>query len=540
MTMLNLDALAAHARDAGRDAAMMARLAGDLPGFLRRTISTDDARQRVGYNLALREARLLTSVERVIFRHARSPYLALLRHVGCELGDFRTIVSRDGIDAALKLLADQGVYLSFDEMKGRREVVRGSFRRRFVPEEFDNPTARTHFLGATGGSGGRPSRLRHSLTFFAEWAASIALVFEAHRLTRPRMVFWYPFPLAWMIVTARSGIPSLAWFYPVHPVPVGARVLAAYASALARLAGRRFPSPERCDLSSPATILDRLTRFQGDDSSLVVLTMPSAATRLSLEASRRGHDLRDVTFVLLGEPVTDARRSHIEASGAGLIVNYSSGELSGLSYACAAPTAPDDVHLMLDRFAVVQRPRPAVPGGPIVDALLVTSLSPAATKIALNLEIGDYARLEERECGCSLGALGMRTHLSGIRSFEKLTGEGVTFARGNLERIVEEMLPARFGGSSVDYQLAEEEAPNGITRLVLRVNPAVGAVDEPALREALLAELGRDGPVSQYQAGMWRGAGTVEIRRQAPLATRAGKVLPFQLLRRAEDDARRL
>ena len=138
-------------------------------------------------------------------------------------------------------------------------------------------------------------------------------------------------------------------------------------------------------------------------------------------------------------------------------------------------------------------------------------------------------RVEERACGCLLSDLGLRTHFSTIRSFEKMTGEGVTFARSQLERILEEVLPARFGGSSVDYQLGEEAASNGMTRLVPRVSPAVGSVDEAAMRAALLAELAQEKPRAEYQAAIWRAAGTVEIRREPPLATRAGKVLPFHL-----------
>jgi len=136
----------------------------------------------------------------------------------------------------------------------------------------------------------------------------------------------------------------------------------------------------------------------------------------------------------------------------------------------------------------------------------------------------------ERDRGCLRGALGLRTHLSEIRSFEKLTGEGVTFARTNIQKILDEILPARFGGTSLDYQLAEEEAPTGATRLVLRVSPLVDELDEAALRAALLTELERGGLTERYHVGLWRSVGTVEIRREPPLATRAGKVLPFQLL----------
>jgi hypothetical protein len=333
--------------------------------------------------------------------------------------------------------------------------------------------------------------------------------------------------MSWML-----GHPAVGWFYPVHPLPAIALWAARYVALVGRLAGRRFPPPRRCDLERPEWLAGWLAEHLETGRPLVLWVTPSAGARLGLAASRAGLDLRGATFLAAGEAVTGARRRQMEASGARVIAVYSSIDVSAPAYGCATPTEADDVHAMLQRSALVCRPRPASADGPIVDALLATSVSPAVPRIALNCETGDYARVEERDCGCRLGALGLRTHLSEIRSFEKLTGEGVTFARTNLQQILEEVLPARFGGTSLDYQLAEEEAPSGATRVVLRVSPSVGELDEAALRAALLTELGRGGLSEQYHVGLWRGVGTVEIRREPPLATRAGKVLPFQLLQR--------
>jgi hypothetical protein len=259
-----------------------------------------------------------------------------------------------------------------------------------------------------------------------------------------------------------------------------------------------------------------------------VWATPSACARLGLAAVRAGHDLRGVTFLATGVAVTEARRRQAEASGARVMVVYSSVDVSAPAYGCAAPAAVDDMHVMRDRCALICRQRPATAEGPVVDAILATALSPAAPRIAFNSETGDYGRLEERSCDCLFGELGLRGHISEIRSFEKLTGEGVTFARTDLQRILEEVLPRRFGGSAVDYQLQEEHVPGGATRLILRVSPSVGPVDEAALRGSLLADLGLSGASDGYNARLWRDAGTVEVRREAPLATRAGKVLPLQ------------
>jgi hypothetical protein len=414
--------------------------------------------------------------------------------------------------------------------------VRGSQRFTFRQEEFDNPLLRPHFLMYTGGTGGRPNRVGLSLAHMDGWADSIALALEAHGLHRPPVAFWWPIALPRMAAVARIGCPVVGWFYPVHPLPKLAHLMAYYQALLGRLGGYRFPLPERCDLETPEQMVDWLTMQLQTGRSIVVWTMASAGVRIGIAASAAGRDLRGVTLFIGSEAVTDTRRRHMESSGAQVIARYTSTEFVGLAYSCPTSAAADDVHVMLDRYAIVERLRPSSEGGPVVNALLVTSLSTTSSKIALNTEMGDYARVEERDCGCLLGELGMRTHLSEIRSFEKLTGEGVSFARSNLEQILEEVLPRRFGGTSLDYQIAEEEGPDSATRLVLRVSPSAGEMDEAVLSAALLEELGKGGLLEQYQAGAWRTAGTIEIRREPPLATQAGKVLPLHLLRR---DSRR-
>ena len=518
------------------DAAMAARLTRDLPRFVRHPLGQAEVMARLRERLATREQRLLDVVRRAIYGHPRSPYLALLRHAGCELGDVERLVRTEGIEGALRTLADRGVYVTFDESKGRREIRRGSLRLRVRATDFDNPIVKPHLLALTSGTGGRPSRVRPPLGLLEDSGVQYAAIAAAHGLDRPEVAAWWPSGPPWFLLAARVGLATPAWYYPVHPLPRVLWLAAAQLKLLGQLGGHVFPLPRRCDLDSPEPLLEWLVGCQRQGRSIMLVTMPSAAARLAIAAVRAGLDLRGTTIVAVGEPMTEARRAQIAAAGARMIVLYASVEFYMIAGSCGTPREPDDTHLMLDQYALIQRPRPVVEGGPLVDASLVTTVSMQTGKIALNTELGDHGRAEERDCGCLLGELGMRTHFSAIRSFEKMTGEGVTFARSSLEQILEDVLPARFGGNSVDYQLGEEAAADGMTRLVLRVSPRVGNVDEAALRAALLAELGREGPRAEYQAAIWRAAGTVEVRREAPLATRAGKVLPFHLAGREHAD----
>jgi hypothetical protein len=510
-----------------------ARLTRDLPNYARHQINLAQSEATVRANLAVRAQRFLDVVERAVYGHARSPYRRLLQSVGCQPGDVNTLVAREGVEGALSVLASQGVYVTFDELKGRRQAVRGSQRFHFDETDFDNPLVRPHLVIRTSGSGGRPGRNGYPLEFFREWSAGVGALFGAHGLHDPRHAYWWPVPIHWMLISARLGQPSDGWFYPVHPLPRIAVLGAYYLALVSRLARYPIPTPNRCDLQRPEKILQWLSQRIRVGQPIVFWCAASAAVRLAVAATRANTSLSGVTMMIGGEPVTMSRRALIEESGAGVIVMYNCVEAAGLSYSCAVPTSTDDVHVFTDRFAVVQHERQVTAASPAVDALLVTSLTPTAAKITFNTETGDYGTLVERDCDCRLGALGLRTHLSGLRSFEKLTGEGVTFARSSLEQILETVLPTQFGGSGIDYQLVEEEAPDSSTRIVLRVHPAVGPHDPDAIRGALLNHLQRGSASDKYHASIWDSTGAVEVRRQPPLATRAGKVLPFQARRRS-------
>lgn len=45
------------------------------------------------------------------------------------------------------------------------------------------------------------------------------------------------------------------------------------------------------------------------------------------------------------------------------------------------------MHVLLNRHAVVERTRPIFEGGPLVDALLITTLGISSPKIALNVGV---------------------------------------------------------------------------------------------------------------------------------------------------------
>jgi hypothetical protein len=141
--------------------------------------------------------------------------------------------------------------------------------------------------------------------------------------------------------------------------------------------------------------------------------------------------------------------------------------------------------------------------------------------VLLNVSLGDRAVVSRRRCGCPLEGLGWTTHLSMVRSFEKLTAGGVTFLDSALIRLLEETLPARFGGGPLDYQLVEEEAEDGLPRVRLLVSDAVPAVDLAGVAHVLYETLTVE---ARSSALLWRQGRWLRVERGPVAVTRSGKV----------------
>ena len=152
----------------------------------------------------------------------------------------------------------------------------------------------------------------------------------------------------------------------------------------------------------------------------------------------------------------------------------------------------------------------------------------------LNVESGDYGTLEERSCGCPWEELGYSKHLVGMHSYEKLTSEGVTFLGADLHYVLEEVLPARFGGSPIDYQFLEEEEA-GMSRVSLLVAPRVGEIDERDVFETVLKTL-RGVPGGREMTDQWRQGDTLRVVRREPYVTATAKILPLHILRAGQKE----
>jgi hypothetical protein len=430
------------------------------------------------------------------------------------------LVRRDGLDEALRTLAAAGVGVAFDELKGRAPVVRGSRTFHFRAENFDDPLVRADLALSSSGSRGPRQRVQIDAEHIAELAPSWAVFLAEHEEGTSPLVFWTPGHAgiaARHLACAVAGRRYARWFVSEEMRAPVDRAYAACVHGLARLAGG-FPEPERVSFASPGPLLDALGAMLARGQSPCVNTAPSAAASLALLARERDVTLRGVTFLLGAEPLTEARRATIAASGARTAVLYGSSEAPWIGAQCRTPAGADAVHVLRDGYATITGS---------AGELLLTSLRRAVPKVLINADIGDLARIDDAaRCGCSYDRLGCTQQLSIVRSSDKITELGVTFAVRDVQQVLEDALPRRLGGMAGDYQLIEDRDAAGLPRYTVRVHPRLD-VSAACVADAFLAELGAVDRQYGFMVATWQRAGIVRARRAPALIAPSGKVPSF-------------
>src|SRR5581483_11919655 len=350
--------------------------------------------------------------------------------------------------------------------------------------DFDNPyLGRYYYQAESGGSTGAGTRMTIDLDDLTAAAPYMMVAYATHGLLGAPTLLWrsgLPDSSSFTVLLRDSlfGQTPRKWFTPIsgaHMRPrLRDRVATWYTVAVGRAVGVPLPWPEPLPLDLAVVAARWAARAVTRHGACHVRCGVSLMLRIALAAQETGLDLRGVTFVGGSEPVTAAKARLILASGARLAPTYAMVEAGPLGFGCPNPLDVSDVHLREDTVALITRRRPAPHSNGEVETFLLTTLQPTTPKLLLNVDVDDYGIVERRACGCLLEQVGYGRHLREIRSVSKLTGEGVTLVGSDLETVLEEELPRRFGGSPLDYQLVEEESARGFTRVVLRVSPRVG------------------------------------------------------------------
>lgn len=497
-------------------------------------MSVADARELVAKQLHGRAERFVQLLRRAVFDQPSSPYRALFAAAGVEHADVARLVAEAGLEPALAQLYDAGVYVGQDEFKGRVPIVRPGLELAVSPADFDNPLAVGHYEARTGGSRGEGRSMLLGFDLIEHDAAYHALFLDAFGLWDRPTAIWYPPPpglagIKGALANAKLGRPVERWFaHAAHRDGAAARAaIIAATQALGRVRRRPVTRPRRTPSDRGIEVAGWLAAKRREGRPGLLQSTPSSGVRVCRAALDAGLDISGSMFRFGGEPYTRGKAAAVRQVGAEAACHYLIGETGLVGIACASREHLDEVHLALDKVAVVQRATVLGSGEP-AGTLAFTTLLPSASKLLVNAASDDFGVLGERDCGCALGDLGLTVHLHAIRSREKLTGEGVSVLGTELHALIEEVLPGRFGGAATDYQLVEDER-DGLPRVLVVVSPRVGPIDEGELVEAVLEFLAGSGTRQALTAILWRDAGTLSVERSEPHVTPGSKVTPLHV-----------
>lgn len=514
-------------------------LTAALPGFFRERMSLAQATEESRRLFDTRVGRFLDLARQEIYDRPHSAYRALLTHAGCEFSDLLAQLLRHGLEPTLVKLASEGVFLTAAEFKGKADVVRGSTVFSVSPSDFDRRRPSPGMTIDSSGTSNTPVRTFMSLDWRAVLAAGEAVFYAAHDLFPLAHAIYEPVVTGLIyahLTNARLGLRTERWF--ALRVTAHSRAEEAYhhmnarlVAAIGRWFGAGISDPEyveRGNIESVARWIDQNRRV-GRGSC--IRTVASNAARLSRRATDAGVSFEGTVFLVSGEPLTPIKKRIIEQTGARIVVRYGPGGGVGAAMGCSRPAAIDDMHVPQSVWTFVERPSCMEHTDPPIHPLLLTTLHPGAPRFLLNVENGDYATLTTSNCGCPLEQIGFTQHVHTVRSFEKLTSEGMNYFGTDLVELVENALPAEFGGGPGDYQLVEEEDETGRTRVILVVDPAVGALDEAHVLARLHLALSRGSRDRRFMATIWHDAGSYKMRRETPRASIRGKIPPLRVKR---------
>ena len=510
------------------------RMASGLYALLR-TPPHADPDSVIRHQLENRERHFLELARCAIFANPANPYHQMFQLAGCGYEDLAEAVRRDGLESTLAALHRQGVYLSHDEFKGKRPILRCGREIPATPASFRNPLVKGGIETTSGGSRSGGTTTPNSRSQRVHGEAYRTLDIREFSLAGRQRIQLKPIlpagdGLLAPISYSRLGCPLEKWFstYSKSLDSMHYQVATRAMVALARLWGEKVPFPAFLPPNDFLPVAEWISSRRRQGQAVAVTCHPSPAVRVAVAAAEKGLDIGGTLFQVGGETVTEPKRRTIEATGAEVFTRYGITEIGPVGYACRQMTAGNSVHLFHDSVAVINHRRVAPLSGAEVDALLFTTLLPFAGMVLINVDMDDAGILEQGACDCTFSRAGFTTRIRDVFSYGKLTGQGVTLVGTDILRVLEEVLPARFGGGPLDYQLVEEDAPHQ-ARILLRVSRRVSLPSPEAVRDCFLSELRR------FQGGtgalrIWRSTGALEVVHEDPLVTRTGKVLPLHLL----------
>jgi len=512
----------------------LARIAWGLGNYLKAPMTIEKAKIDIKKRMDNRHSNFLALAKKLIYENQHSPYLKLLLWAGCEYKDLEDSIRHQGVENTLEKLRDEGVYITLEEFKGKVPIRRNGLTFEICQTDFDNPFLMGKSIqGTTSGSRSSGTRVMYDWDFFTEEATNELMLYETHGLLNAPLVLWLPgLPsisgIHNLLVNIKFRRPPEKWFSHLDDGMVGNslknRLSIEYLVWCCRMFGLRAPRPEFTDIHSATKVAEWMERTKKNKGISVVITFTSSAVHIVQAATEQGIDISGSVIFTGGEPLTEGRYTFIESAGVKVFPRYTATETGIIGASCGNRNCPDDMHVYTDRLAIIQRLRKTVVGGYSVNTYLFTSLSPNTGKVLLNTEIGDFGRLNIKPCRCLLGDLGMDVHISEVRSYDKLTGEGMTLLGSELNDIVGEMIE-KAGGGPDDYQFWEAQDSRGLNKLIIAISPEIRNLDEKDFIDSILKKLKSKDIGSNIASQIWRQADTLQVVRAHPKLTKGHKML---------------
>lgn len=518
------------------------RIAAGVRDYARQPVPSD-AKGLVRRQVEARETTWLGLVAETVFATPDNPYRRMFELAGCTFGDLEINALRDGLEPTLEKLYDAGVYLTFDEFKGKTPIVRYGEEIPGTLADFRNKLETSWLEGSTSGSSGGRTNVPHGTGTGLLRDTVTALAIEDFNLASYRRLIVRPvLPSAIGVLLglsmSRLGCPMHEW----HATGSSGRdslhyrLLTRYLTRASRGNNVGIPTPRYLRQGDFTTPTEWIARQKEAGSPSMVSAFVSPAVRMAALATERGWDISGSIFFSGGEVLTPAKTAVLQAAGASVSSRYWVSELGPIGIACSHRLNQDRMHLLHHTVAAIQRDVPAPFGQGNVTAGLLTSVSPWCPSILINAEMGDSFRIKRSSCDCVFGQAGLAWEVSEVSSYTKLTGQGMTLVGNDIIAVLEERLPQLFGGGPGDYQLVERQGDTQ-TELELRVSPRAGASNLPQVRSELIREL-RTVYGGSLATRVWEHSGGLSVAEKEPFATETGKVPPLHLDRTPAQNSR--
>jgi hypothetical protein len=486
--------------------------------------------------LLKRDETFLKLVEDVIFQNPANPYAVMFRLAGCSHGDLAAAIRRNGLNATLDRLRREGVYLTHEEFKGRQRIVRGGREIPGTTDSFLNPYVRGILETSSSGSSGQPVRSPRSLeSRIHGWTYQMAHAKEfgwgGGEMILLRPILPYHIGLMLAIHARRLGTPMDRWFSEGSGLPTFSQYQWLTRGMLlwANLMGAQAVFPEFLPPNDFLPVARHVARRRAEGRRCFVQGSASHLVRVADAALQQGLDISGTTFLSGGEALTPGKIGVFERARARAYAHYAIGELGRVGVSCRHCVG-NRVHLLEDSVAVIPCRRASPYDEAVeVNSLFFTSLAAHAARVLINVEMDDEGELLPAACDCVFSRIGYKTLITNINSFGKVSPQGMTFHAAELQRLLEEQMPARLGGGPGDYQLVEFEAGSAQTQLRLYVSPRTGLTDK-ARAASVFMELMRPRWGGALATRAWDHSGGIDVVVAEPYVTRSGKVHAVRLL----------